>query len=455
MAAIDSKDVKLSIKTVIWFPLSFLLVSLTLFIIAYFCFLSIFQVVLWINTIVLLITMFYGIVLGIIPLFIKRRLIKYEGNELVSIIVTVYNDGDILEKNLENLMKLNYPNYEVLVVYSSKSTDRTEEVALDFANRYINVRALSENVSRSYAMNLGIDHANGNFLLFLDSDIFIFDDFLERGLGYFSDNRVKLVCSCFLGLNATQNLATRTSWALSNTIAFYGVNTSKLLQNISFMGFGGIWRKDALIEAGKFALDSVIEDAELNLRVNKKFRDWKGIFDDQLFCYQFFPTDFPTLYLQQMRWNLANMKYTAKGFFSIGGMGIRQKIIYISSFLMIIVVPMITYFSMGMIFVQFFANFFYPNFSFGGGLFYFGVGILAFFISFGTMIFFIYPKYRGRSRVKLSRKFIFAGIFVIIYLVGVIFAVVSLNSLKNTLRGNLKEDIYVKIDKSNYQFPSN
>ncbi|MHA1264955.1 MAG: glycosyltransferase [Candidatus Helarchaeota archaeon] len=402
-----------------------------------------------------MITLFYGIVIGIVPLFIKRKSEKYTGNALVSIIIPVFNDGIILEKNLQNLLKLTYPNYEILVVYSKKSTDNTEEIALSYAEKYDNIKAFPEEVSRAYALNLGIDKAKGEFILFLDSDIFVFNDFIECALGYFRDDNVKLVSSCFLGLNATQNIVTRVSWALSNVIAFYGVNSSKLLSNIAFMGFGGVWRKDALIEAGKFSEDSVIEDAELNLRVNKKFRGWRGIFDDQLFCYQFFPTDFKTLYLQQMRWNLANIKYTVKGFFSIGGMGVRQKIIYISSFLMVILIPMITYFSLGMIFVQFFANFFQPDISFGGGVFYFILGVIAFFLSFGTMIFFIYPKYRGRSHVRLSRRFIVIGIFVIIYLVGVIFAVVSLNSLKNIITGNMTEKMYVKVDKSEYQFPSN
>ncbi len=372
----------------------------------------------------------------------------------MSIIIPVFNDGDILEKNLENLLKLKYPNFEIIIVYSEKSTDRTEEVALKFAQEYDNVRAFSENVSRPYGLNIGIDNAKGEFLLFLDSDTFIFDGFIERALSHFSDENVKLVSSCFLGLNATQNIITKVGWCISIVISFYGIGVNKYLKNISFMGFGGIWRKSALIECGKFDINSLLDDAELNLRASVNFPHWKGIFDDQLFCYQFYPTDFKTFYLQQEHWHLGTIKYNSKGMLKIKKMGFRQKFLYISQFLMIDIVPLITLFSMGMIIVQFFVNFFEPNLSFGGGLFYFLLGIIAFIFSFLTMFIFAYPKYRKDRYAKLSRKFILFGIFVIIYISGFVFGVVSLNCFKKLLSRGEKKEIFVKVDKSNLEIPN-
>lgn len=397
--------------------------------------------------------MSYAILFGVIPFFLKTETSEYEKSKFISIVIPVYNDAEILEQNLQNLVKLNYPNYEVIVVYSTKSLDKTEEVALKFAQEYEYVHAIPESVSRPYAMNVGIDNAKGEYILFLDSDVFIYDGFIERALGYFIDENVVLVNSCFLGFNSEVNLVTRISWGISNTIAFYAIGTSKFLKNVAFGGFGGVWRKSALIEVGKFAIDSIIEDAELNLRVSRTFPKWKGITDDKLYSYQFYPMDFKTLYLQQMRWNTANYHYTVEGFFKTKGMGIRQKFLYISSFLTIVFFPIITYFSFGMILVQFFANFFYPNISFGGGLFYFALGIISGFIAFGTMFIFTYSKYRKNPRIKLSRKYIVIGVFVIMYVVGLIFGIVALNSFKEMARKKKKSEIYIKVDKSEFKVP--
>jgi len=397
--------------------------------------------------------MSYAILFGVMPFFLKIEAKEYGKSELVSIVIPVYNDAEILEQNLQNLVQLNYPNYEIIVVYSEKSIDKTEEVARKFAKEYDYVHAIPENISKPYALNLGIDNAKGEYILFLDSDVFIYNGFIERALGYFNEENVVLVNSCFLGFNSAENLATRISWGISNTIAFYGVGTNKFLKNVAFSGFGAIWRKSALIKCDKFAIDSIIEDAELNLRVSRKFPNWKGIWDDKLYCYQFYPNDFKTLYLQQMRWNTANYHYTVKGFFQTKGMGIRQKFLYISSFLTIILFPIITYFSLGMIIIQFFANFFFPNITFGGGLFYFILGIISFFIAFSTMFIFTYSKYRQNNRVKLSRKYIVLGVFVIMYLVGLIFAIVALNSLKDLVRKKKKSEVFIKVDKSEFKVP--
>lgn len=434
-------------------PLIFLLISLILFTLAFFFLNIVFQIFLYINTVVILLTMSYSILFGLIPLFFHRKSNLYQGNELVSIIIPVFNDGAILEKNLQNLVKLTYPNFEILIVYSLKSTDRTEEVALKFAEKFENVRAIPESVSRPFGLNLGIDAANGEYLLFMDSDTFIYNGFIEQALGHFVDENVKIVNSTFLGLNATQNLITRIGWSLSNSIAFYGIGVNKFLKNICFMGFGGIWRKNALLEAGKFNEHTVLDDAELNLRASTHFPKWRGVFDDRLFCYQFYPTDFKTLYLQQEHWHMANIRYNTQGAIKIK-MKLRQKFLYVSSFIMINVVPMITLFSVGMIIVQFFANFFHPDVSFGGGVFYFILTIISFFITFSTMLIFAYPKYRSSPYAKLSRKYIIAGIFVIIYLVGIVFGAVSLNSFAKLFSRKQKKEVFVKVDKSDLEVPT-
>ncbi len=406
----------------------------------------------------MLIGLFFLMIMGVIPLFLKsnsRNKDIYYG-ELVSLIIPVFNDGDILEKNLENLLKLKYPNFEIIIVYSEKSTDNTQEVALRFARKYENVRAYSENISKANALNIGIEKAKGEFLLFLDSDSLILDGFIEDALSYFDDDDIKLVNGCPIGLNATQNLTTRLCWSITNFISFCGIGANKLFKHVGFQGFGGIWRKSALIECGMFKVDSATEDSELNLRISSKFPKWKGVFGNHLYCYYYYPTDFTALYLQLERWSSGNLSYIShllKNIFGNFKMGFRHKFIYISQFTMTILLPIISWVSIGMSIVQFFVNFFEPDISFGGGLFFFLLGIISLIISFLVMLIFTYPKYYGDSRIKLSKTYIIIGVFGIVYLIGLIFGIASLNALKRQFFKKKTSEIFYKVDKSNIQTP--
>jgi cellulose synthase/poly-beta-1,6-N-acetylglucosamine synthase-like glycosyltransferase len=371
----------------------------------------------------------------------------YEGSELVSIIISVFNDGNVLEKNLENLIKLKYPNYEILVVYSTKSTDRTEEIALQYASRYPQVRAIPESISRTNAMNLGIDQARSEFLLFLDSDSFIYDGFLERALSYFSVPDIICVQALPLSLNSGENLVTRLYWALSTYLSFINAGENKYFHGVHFSGYGGIWRKKALIECGKFALDNPNEDFEINLRICTKFPKYKGVFDDRLYCYEYSSTSYTAFYLQQVRWGIGNIIYKLKGVRSIRQMNWGQKFVYLASFLLGSVFPIILWISMGMNFVQFFANFFHPNINFGGGLFLLLLGALCLVISFIIMFIFAYRAYYRNPHAKSSLSFIIVGVLGIIYLLGLVLALISLNTVKLIVQKKYKS-MYVKIDKS-------
>ncbi|HWG89969.1 MAG TPA: glycosyltransferase [Candidatus Thermoplasmatota archaeon] len=89
----------------------------------------------------------------------------------VSIIVPARNEADVIERCLRSLTKLDYPDYEVLVV-DGGSTDGTRELARAFGK----VRVLEEPplpsgwVGKSWACHAGAREATGEYLLFTDAD---------------------------------------------------------------------------------------------------------------------------------------------------------------------------------------------------------------------------------------------------------------------------------------------
>src|SRR4029077_901680 len=97
----------------------------------------------------------------------------------VSVIVCTHNGGRPLARCLESLGKLNYPNYEVILV-DDGSTDNTAQVAAESPNvRYIH----QNNHGLSHARNTGATAAKGDVFVYTDSDCMADPDWLYYLVG--------------------------------------------------------------------------------------------------------------------------------------------------------------------------------------------------------------------------------------------------------------------------------
>jgi glycosyltransferase involved in cell wall biosynthesis len=92
----------------------------------------------------------------------------------VSVVVASYNGGRTLKACLDSLERLNYPDYEVILV-DDGSTDTTPQIA----SLYPTVRYLRQpNFGLSVARNTGIHAATGEIVAFTDSDCRADEDWL-------------------------------------------------------------------------------------------------------------------------------------------------------------------------------------------------------------------------------------------------------------------------------------
>ena len=92
----------------------------------------------------------------------------------VSVVVASYNGAATLHTCLESLARLNYPNYEVILV-DDGSTDATPQIAGEFPS----VRTIRQNnLGLSAARNTGIAAATGEVVAFTDSDCRADEDWL-------------------------------------------------------------------------------------------------------------------------------------------------------------------------------------------------------------------------------------------------------------------------------------
>ena len=91
----------------------------------------------------------------------------------ISVIIPFHNSEDTLNKCLTEVFNSNYKNFEVIAV-ADNCTDNSISIAERFSCTLLTLNANSAAATR----NLGASKANGDILLFLDSDVIINSDSL-------------------------------------------------------------------------------------------------------------------------------------------------------------------------------------------------------------------------------------------------------------------------------------
>ena len=118
---------------------------------------------------------------------------KKKWNPLVSIIMPAYNTAAYIARGIESCRAQSYPYWELLVI-DDASTDNTAEVVRQVAEKEQRIRLIkAEHGGVSKARNLGMDSANGEYLLFLDSDDWLEEDALEELLKMQANDRDRLI----------------------------------------------------------------------------------------------------------------------------------------------------------------------------------------------------------------------------------------------------------------------
>lgn len=120
--------------------------------------------------------------------------------DLVSVLVAVYNTEKYLRKCLDSIIGQTYENIEIIVV-DDGSKDNSLDICKEYEKLDSRVKAIhQENGGLAKARNTGLDNAAGKYVCFLDSDDYIEKDYVEclyKGLtendtdvavcGYFKD----------------------------------------------------------------------------------------------------------------------------------------------------------------------------------------------------------------------------------------------------------------------------
>ena len=100
-------------------------------------------------------------------------------NDLISVIIPVYNVAFYIERCINSLLEQTYKNIEILLI-DDGSEDESGKICDQYAEVDNRIKVIHKNNSgQADSRNLGIDMSNGQYLAFIDADDFVTKDYIQ------------------------------------------------------------------------------------------------------------------------------------------------------------------------------------------------------------------------------------------------------------------------------------
>lgn len=117
-------------------------------------------------------------------------------NDLISIVIPVYNAEKFIKETIENILQQTYTNWEIILV-DDYSQDNSVTVIEKYVCDKIKLIKLDKNTGPANARNVGIKVAKGNYLCFQDADDLWKKEKLEKQLKFMKQKKCAFAYTSF------------------------------------------------------------------------------------------------------------------------------------------------------------------------------------------------------------------------------------------------------------------
>lgn len=201
---------------------------------------------------------------------------------LVSIIVPAYNEEINAVRTIESLLNQDYPNLQVIFIDDGSKDNTFLKVSKAFEENLFVKSYTKLNGGKASALNMGIEKADGEFVVCIDADTQLKQDavsqlmkkFEEPGVTTIREHRstINMVGAVAGNVKVGNEVNMITRWQSIEYITSQNFDRRAfdLLNCITVVpGAIGAFRKEAVIKAGGFTTDTLAEDCDLTMRMHR------------------------------------------------------------------------------------------------------------------------------------------------------------------------------------------
>jgi cellulose synthase/poly-beta-1,6-N-acetylglucosamine synthase-like glycosyltransferase/spore germination protein YaaH/peptidoglycan/xylan/chitin deacetylase (PgdA/CDA1 family) len=192
---------------------------------------------------------------------------------LVSIIVPAYNEEVNAVNTLRNLLKQDYPNFNIIFVDDGSKDATFQRVTDAFKDHPQMLLLTKENGGKASALNYGISHTDAEYVVCIDADTQLYHDAITFMMRHFFADTTGRVGAVAGNVKVGNRMNMLTNWqAIEYTTsqnfdrqAYSAINAITVVP-----GAIGCFRRSAILDAGGLTTDTLAEDCDLTIRILKK-----------------------------------------------------------------------------------------------------------------------------------------------------------------------------------------
>ena len=239
----------------------------------------------------------------------KRKLKKHPPvvNEsykpFVTVMIPAHNEESVIAYTVENILKMDYPNFEVIVI-DDRSSDNTAFVIKELERKHENVRALIRDKAafpgKSAVLNDAFKIANGEAVLVFDADATVEPDFLNKMIPNLEPADVGAVQARKIIRNKGVNFLTRCQNNEYTLDTYLQVGRDAIKGAVELRGNGELIKREAIEDIDGWNNYTITDDLDMSTRLHIKGWDVRFCLDACVYeegIISLFP-----LFRQRRRW---------------------------------------------------------------------------------------------------------------------------------------------------------
>ncbi len=224
----------------------------------------------------------------------------------VTVIIPAFNEERVIESSVRRILESTYPYLDVIVV-DDGSKDRTSEIVATTYGSNPRVKLMTlVNGGKAKALNQALEVATGEIIVALDADTQFEPATVLRLVRWFIDAKIGAVAGNAKVGNRF-NLVTR--WQAVEYVTAQNIERKALTRFDAIMvvpGAVGAWRRAALDDVGGYPEDTLAEDQDLTIAIQRK--KWKVAYDEDAVAWTEAPESFRSLAKQRFRWSFGTLQ---------------------------------------------------------------------------------------------------------------------------------------------------
>ncbi|MFC5863889.1 cellulose synthase family protein [Acidicapsa dinghuensis] len=226
----------------------------------------------------------------------------------VTVQLPMYNEQFVVDRLIEAVCAMHYPKDKLEIQVLDDSTDETKEVARAIVDRYaalghpiVYIHRENRHGFKAGALEEGLHIAKGEFIAIFDADFVPPPNWLMKVIHHFAEPEIGMVQTRWGHLNRNYSMLTQIEAILldGHFVLEHGAR-ARSGDYFNFNGTAGMWRRQAIIDAGGWQHDTLTEDTDLSYR--SQLAGWKFKYLPDIECPAELPIEMTAFKTQQARW---------------------------------------------------------------------------------------------------------------------------------------------------------